>query len=82
MSAQQILSDKTIEELKTGIDKALKCIGDRFLLSNKFGVKNVYNKRDLFLLDFYKNYLSDRFCNQDFNSGFLERIQTLTLKYT
>lgn len=76
-SIQQIEYSTLID----GVNKALTCIGNRFLLIDSFGVKDDVDRSDIVVLMYYKRFLNNEYCKVDVSEYQVEQINKLILKY-
>ena len=81
MSTQSI-KQSTFDDLQINVDKALACIGKRFILEENFGVKSNLQKKDLFLIPYYKRFLNQRYCKEEITENVIDKINKTINKYT
>lgn len=80
MSTQSI-NDVTICDLRNKVDLALVCIANRFILEDKFGIKNRPNQYEIFLLMHYKKVLHQQSCNEEMTHDTVQKINKIIRKY-
>lgn len=80
MSTQSI-KQTTIEGIRDGIDNSIACIAKKYILEDKFGIKNKVNKKDLFSLLYYKKYFNERYCKQKVTIDIINKVNKTIQKY-
>lgn len=80
MSTQSI-NEVTICDLREKVDRAVIGLSKVFIAEEKFGFKASKVIDEVFLLNYYKNFLSTRSCKSEITPEILESINILTLKY-
>lgn len=81
MSTQSI-KEITICELREGVDKALAKIGDRLILSDKFGIKENINSIHIRNLLYYKKTINKKYSDINLDPANIEAINKLISNYT
>lgn len=80
MSTQSI-NDVTICDLRSKVDLALTCIANRYVLEDKFGIKNRPNQYEILLLMHFKKALQHRYCKEEMTHDTIEKINKIIRKY-
>lgn len=81
MSTQSI-KEITICELREGVDRALAKIGDRLILSDKFGIKENINPTHVRNLMHFKRELNKKYSDINLEPENIEAINKLISNYT